>query len=475
MVEAQLLQYALVLQALHEKWTPHPGQIPVVVSLFRDNVKRLFLQCGRRVGKTEIATYAAIRWALTHPNAAVYIVGPVKKQMREVLWESNRIQHMAPKQFVESVNNTEMRIRFTNGSFVNVDGSDNEDSLRGLRMNFLVIDEYKDVSATLFDTLSPSLADYDAPCMLVGTPPELEGHYTAHAHEAQTDTTGFWRYFKMPTSANPHIKPEIIAREKARLEARGDADVFIREWLAEYVPGGKRAIFPFLTDDVFQPYEAMRNEVYKNITRWGFHAALDPGTASVFAGLVAAANVYEGKVYLFDELYANQQAATSTGKVWPVLQTKMKELYHPDHPSDEPWQVVSDEAATWFRNELLDQFDVPSNPTHKSLNRKAAGLSLIKDLLLSGRLVISERCTNLLREMKAYALNDQGLIPKGNDHLIDSLRYLLAAANFTYQESAPPPVRTDTPPDENKPFYTPQDDMEAEGFQNDPYWSDLLS
>lgn len=475
--EAQLLQYALVLQALHETWQPHKAQIPVIVSLFRDNVKRVFLQCGRRVGKTEIAVYSAVRWALTHPNAACYIVGPVKKQMREILWESGRIQAMAPKQFVESVNNTEMRIRFKNGSFVNVDGSDNEESLRGTRMNFLVLDEFKDISPTLYDTLEPALGDFDAPCMIVGTPPEIEGHYTTMADEARKDTTSFWRYFKMPTLANPHISQEFVMRAKARLEARGDGDVYVREYLAEFVPGGKRAIFPFMNESRLAPYTLMREDVYKKLDQWNFYAALDPGTASVFAGLVAAVNPYKGHIRVFDEVYVNQQSVNSIGRVWPEFQKKMREVYNPDHPQDDQWYVTVDEAATWARNELLDQFDVASSPTQKSANRKAHGISLIKDLISSNRLIISDRCQNLLHEMKTYMLDKQGQYIKKDDHLIDSLRYLLAAANISFNETAPPlgdKERLAAMPAEERPWgKTPAQDM-SEIFDNeDPYYSDL--
>lgn len=475
--EAQLLQYALVLQALHEKWTPHPGQIPVVVSLFRDDVKRVFLQCGRRVGKTEIALYSAIRWALTHPNAACYIVGPVKKQMREVLWESNRIQRMAPQQFVDSVNNTEMRIRFKNGSFVNIDGSDNEDSLRGLRMDFLVIDEYKDVSPTLFDTVSPSLLDYDAPCMVVGTPPEIEGHYTELAREAQTDKA-FWRYFKMPTLANPHIKQEVVEREKARLEARGDGDVYVREFLAEFVPGGKRAVFPFMRDDRLVPYTDMWNRIYKNLPQWSFYAALDPGTASVFAGLIAAVNHYKGLVYVMDEVYVTRQAENSIGLVWPQFKSKMDTVYRPDRPDDPQWYVTVDEAATWARNEILDQFDVASNPTHKAANRKAHGISLIKDMMLGDRLLISDRCENLLHEMKTYMLDKQGQYVKKDDHLIDSMRYLLASANITLTESLPPLTDKErlaaTPLEDRRHGFSPQQDAAELFGEHDPYYSNIV-
>lgn len=51
-------------------------------------------------------------------------------------------------------------------------------------------------------------------------------------------------------------------------------------------------------------------------------------------------------------------------------------------------------------------------------------------MLLKGFLVMSDRCENLYWEMNKYSTDENGRIPKEDDHAIDALRYLLNAANY---------------------------------------------
>lgn len=469
--------YAAVLKALHTSWTPHAGQIPIGRALFSESKKRVFLQCGRRFGKSEMAAYCALRFALTEPNAAVYIIGPLQRQSREILWSSGRLQRMAPESMVKSTNNTEMRITFTNGSFVKVDGSDDIESLRGLRMSFLVLDEYKDVSPYLLDTVLPALTDFDAPLLVMGTPPDIENHYVSLAKEAQTDP--LWSYFKMPSSTNPHLKPEVLERAKARLFARGDADVWQREYEAEFIPGGKRAIFPMISEAKHvRPYEILRAEVLKHIEQWNFYVSMDPGTASVFATVILAINQYDGRVRVLDEHYAISQAETSVGKVFPQVAAKVAEIYPFDH-DDAQLYWLADDAAVWARVEIQDKYGVSVWPANKAKSNRLDGISLVKDLLLSQSLVMSDRCQNLLMEARGYMLNDQGQPVKRSDHALDGLFYGLRFANYTAQTVAAPPPPTpltlgqrDDPPR----AFTPRQDMAAHfGPGIEPYLLEMES
>lgn len=457
-----MAHYAAVLKALHAQWTPHKKQIEIGQAIFRDGVKRIFIQSGRRFGKTEFAAYAALRWALTVPNSTCYIVGPLQRQMREILWSSGRLQRLVPPEYVSSINNTEMRINLTNGSFVKVDGSDDVDGLRGLRISFLVLDEFASMRAEVLDTVLPALTDYDAPLVIVGTPPEVENHYVTLSKEAQEDP--LWRYFHAPSSSNPYLKPEVLERERKRLTARGDEEVWIREYEARYVSSGRKAIFPMFSETTHvAPFQTLRERVYKNPVHWQFYCGLDPGTQSTFAGVLCATNVYTGEFLVLDEFHATNQAETTAGRVWPVLKTKMQAIWDVEK-GDEEWNIVSDSAASWFIAETLDRFGISIFPSQKHLNKKSEGVGLIKDLLLSGKMLVSDRCPNLVREMKAYRLSDIGQFIKKDDHSIDALRYALGACHYTAKEDdVPEPVRLEPGQvDDPRRAFTPAQDFRSE-------------
>ena len=47
---------------------------------------------------------------------------------------------------------------------------------------------------------------------------------------------------------------------------------------------------------------------------------------------------------------------------------------------------------------------------------------------------ISDNCPELIGEIQKYALDDRGMIPKYNDHLIDCLRYFNGASHYNMHE-----------------------------------------
>lgn len=453
-VPKQVADYVSVLNDLHEKWMPHPGQLEPGTHIFYKDCKQMFIAFGRRAGKTEFAMYCLVRWALTHPNSECYLIGPMQRQMRGIVFSNNRLMHFIPKKYVARVNETEMRISLTNGSIIKVDGSDNIDTLRGLRMNFLVIDEYKDCRADLLETVRPSLADFQAPLLVLGTPPTIENHYVDLMREAQVSPD--WRFYKLPTSCNPYISKEWLEKEKARLVRNGDTEIWHREYEAEFVKGGKKSIFPMLSDSHIVDHLDLLKSLDRKFDQYDWVCSMDPGSASVFAVLFVGVNHYTGDVVVLDELYLDDQKDTRIGVVWPKCAEQMAQVPN-TWVEQKDWYVVVDEAALWARNELLDRFGVNSFPTHKSKNKKEDGLSLIKDLLSTRKIRFSSKCVKLRWEMENYTINDAGKLRKEHDHLIDAIRYALAGAHYSTVPEPMPMIREPDPLEEGRMVSIEQD------------------
>lgn len=458
-----LAPYARSLARLHELWTPHPGQIAPGHALFHEGSKRIFLSLGRRFGKSTLMSYMAVRWALSHPRSCCYLVGPYLKQAREIFLATGSLLQLCPPE-ISTVNMTDSRVTFDNGSFVRVIGADDPDAVRGIKVSALFCDEIKDFKPAFIDSLSPALVDEDGPLILSGTPPDVAEHpYWDLVNTAKTDPE--WSYFHGTSYDNPHLKKAVLDRERAKYEARGDSDVFMREYMAQFVPGGKRAVFGMFDDRThIRPYEELLAQINRNRKQWQFYCTLDPGSASVFAVTLSAINPYKGQMIVLDEVYATTQSETTVGKMWPRVAAKMAEIHEPDADADDQWIVTVDEAATWARNEILDQFGVASFATEKARHRKGDGIGLLKDMLLKNRVTFSDRMVDTIKEMKGYMLDKQGNFIKANDHAIDTLRYTLGTSRFSFNEFD---YRTPEalPVDEQKRAYTVKDDMLA-SFDN---------
>jgi hypothetical protein len=447
----QSAQYiATYLNDLHSVWQPHPGQIGVGQALFYKDKKRVFVRCGRKFGKTEVLCYVLYRWAGTIPNGQFYYVAPFYNQAAEIIWHPGRLKYFLGEhahKYIESVNDTDRRIVFKNGSFIKLVGSDNHQAGRGFNPDGAVYDEFKDHDYRFHEGFEPNLIAKKSPLLIVGTPPESYDHFFVRTEEDfKLDERG--AYFKSPTSSNPYIDPYEIRKAKESAERKGEWAKYMREYEAEIVPGGANSIFPMLeiprydekgemvgTTEHVKDHEELLNEVQMYHKDWNYYWINDPGSTKCFASLFIAIHKHDRRVYVLDEIYETDKKKTSTRQIVPIGMKKTSEIYK----DFDTWFKGYDHAAAWFSNEVIDLFNFSMTPCSKEYgaDAKEDKLSLIKDLILFGYYKISKRAVNHIKEMSTYATDENGKIPKGNDHTIDALRYGLSLANYTMAPKTP--------------------------------------
>ncbi len=452
---------ASILQALHANWKPSPWQIAAGTALFRDGKKDLFLQCGRKSGKSEFLLYALIRTALEKPNAECYYCAPYLVQAKELITANNRLQNFVPRQFFGRFNKSELRLTLTNGSFIKLGGADNPDSFRGIQPDIWVLDELANISEQFIQATDPNRNVKRAPVIYAGTPPARENVYTVLADKCQRDPDKFW--IQVPTTANPHIDKADIEKERISLYERGEQDVFAREFLGQFVIGGSRAIFPML-DKAHHvvPYSVMRERIEKDLNQLLYYVVCDPGSSTTFAVLLCAHNPITQENFIFNEIYEQRSTHTTVSFITDEVKRLQLALNLPEQTE---WNWVCDEAATWFRNETMERYpDIFVEPTRKAERPKDAGLSLMKDLFLRDKLLISNACPHFFKELQNYVKKDDGSIPKKGDHLIDACRYFLGSA----EAALGPEVSTraagpQVDDDEDEPYYNfLESELEAE-------------
>lgn len=423
--------YTEMVDLLHKEWIPHEGQITVGEAYFIHQFHSIFVQCGRKWGKTELAMYFLWRIAKTFPGVPCYYIAPLQNQAREIVWADPRVKNFGPREWLlpgsTGINETEMRLRLTNNSFIKIDGSDNFNKYRGPKYKICVFEEFKDHKPEFRKAMTPNASVLQGLDLYIGSPPDVDCDYTSLAEEHRTDKEKF--FYRAPTWQNPHISKIWLKKEKASLYRRGEGDVWEREYAARFVKGGASSIFPMLTESNVKPHAEVMREVYRDRRKLHWYIWNDPAGASCFAVLFVAINPYTKKVYILDEIYEKEQSEMTVKRIGRRELDKRNGLY--DNP--ELWLIGYDEAETWFANEWVDNFPDEDGlqPSHKAANEKTVGLSLIKDILLADLMVISDRCKKFYWEMSNYVKDKNGRIPKKNDHLIDDLRYILAAEGYT--------------------------------------------
>ena len=126
------------------------------------------MAAGRRTGKSHLAAVSLLLSALDdRPGKTVY-VAPTAPMARDILWPT--LFEMGGELITNSnVNNLD--ITLVNGNKIGLRGSDRPDTLRGLSIKHLVLDEAAFVKEGLYETvLRPALSDRMGSALFIGTP-----------------------------------------------------------------------------------------------------------------------------------------------------------------------------------------------------------------------------------------------------------------------------------------------------------------
>lgn len=138
--------------------------------VFHASVKRwIVLVLHRRAGKTTAVLNHLQRDCLRIQDSQFAYIGPTYKQSKRVAWDiAKRISKDIPG---VAYNESELTIRYPNGSKLILVGSDNPDSLRGIALWGVGFDEYSQQPSNIFsEIISKTLADHLGYAIFFGTP-----------------------------------------------------------------------------------------------------------------------------------------------------------------------------------------------------------------------------------------------------------------------------------------------------------------
>ena len=148
------------------------------------------LVCHRRFGKTVLCVNELIDRALRLMAAGVKkprlaYIAPLYRQAKTVAWDYVK-SYTAPVP-ERNVNEAELRVDLPGGARISLYGADNPDSLRGIYLDWVVLDEYAQMRPSLWgEVIRPALADRQGGAIFIGTPKGRNQFWEIYA-QAQSD------------------------------------------------------------------------------------------------------------------------------------------------------------------------------------------------------------------------------------------------------------------------------------------------
>ena len=197
------------------------------------------LVSGRRFGKTHLAIRELAKFA-RHIKQKVWYVAPTYRMAKEIAWamlKEKLIQFNWAGKFNESDLTATLR---QCGSTISLRGADKPDSLRGVGLNFLVIDEFADIKPEAWtEVLRPTLSDTGGHALFLGTPKGRNWAYDLYLKGK--DEGSEYQSWQFTTLEGGNVPLEEI--ESARKDL--DELTFQQEYEASFINFEGRAYYPF--------------------------------------------------------------------------------------------------------------------------------------------------------------------------------------------------------------------------------------
>lgn len=229
----------------------HPGQMEV----FKSDKRFKGVVAGRRWGKSRLAAVTLIVKALLNTNShgydltdkVVFYIAPTFDQAKRIMW--GLLKHLGHK-VISNVNENQGIIYLINGRKIELKGADRPDTLRGVGLSYVVLDEMADMKPEVWEQIiRPALADVKGEALFIGTP-KGKNHFYSLIVEGPKEDPDSWDIWSFKSVENPTLDPKEVEASRKSMST----DAFRQEFEASFASSGS-GLFKeeWITFDTVEP------------------------------------------------------------------------------------------------------------------------------------------------------------------------------------------------------------------------------
>ena len=378
-----------------------------------DDKTRFRVLCtGRRFGKTTLAI-REVCYVARIPGRVCWAVCPSYRQAKQIFWIKLK-KILQDLRWVSKINEAELTVVLKNGSRICLRGADNPDSLRGVGIDFLVLDECADIQESAFtEVLRPTLSDTKGNALFIGTPKGMNWFHDLY-QRGQDPTETEWASYQYTTLEGGWVEEEEITQARKDL----DAKTFRQEYEATWETYSGIIYYGFsMAENVKNIQQPLDN----NILHIGMDFNLDPMSAVV-------SYIANGVVYIIDEIC-----------IWSSNTDELCQEIHRRYPGKKIF-VYPDPASKARKTSAGGRTDLSilTNagflakvmPRHMAVRDRVNSVNakLCSALGVRG-IYIHPKCKNLLNSIAKQTYKEGTVLPdktQGFDHMNDALGYLIS-------------------------------------------------
>jgi predicted phage terminase large subunit-like protein len=185
---------------------------------------------GRRAGKTMYSLVQTVIKALEckDTTGSVMLVAPTFGMAKVLFWD--QLLHLCHP-VIASSNVNDGLVKLINGVKIYVKGSDNPDSLRGMKLYHVTMDEYQDAKEGTFQyIIRPALSDMKGTAVFIGSPKPDATEFRRIYDLGQTGEDTEWKSWLFKTKDNELIDPKEIEAARRSMSTPAYLQEYEAEW-----------------------------------------------------------------------------------------------------------------------------------------------------------------------------------------------------------------------------------------------------
>lgn len=392
--------------------------------ILSSNKRFVFVNAGRRFGKTWLSGAKAMKKLTNKPKSVVWYVAPTQNLARNVFWDGWIKEHM-PEEYIQKKNEQLMVMWLKNGSVLYVLSAENPDRLRGSGVDLLIMDECGFIKKEAYDIIRPVLSDkyHDGEALYISTPKGYNWFYDLYCKAKENPAT--WDVFEYTTEEGGNVPKGELEEAKKDMSPK----MYAQEYLAS---------FECVSNRVYENYDRVENACEIDFN-WGLsdiHVGMDFNVNP----MTAAIAVYErGSLYFFDEICEKgsntQEVATMIKKRYPTATVYV----YPD-PTGHRGQTNAPVGQTDFSILEKNGFIVcaPKHPYPTKDKFNNVNSALLDATGSRHVFVAKDKCLYLKKAWEGYQYKENGDTDKssGLDHISDAAAYLICYKMPYYSHKA---------------------------------------
>ena len=188
----------------------HPAQLQI----FNSKKRFKIVAAGRRFGKSYLSAWLLLINAIQSESKDVFYVAPTFQQAKDIMW--GMLKDLGKDLIAAAHENTAV-LTLVNGRKIYLKGSDRPDTLRGIGLAYVVLDEYASMKPVVWEQIiRPTLADVQGGALFIGTPAGKNHFFDLYKDALEDDD---WDSFQFTSTDNPFLPSEEIEASRKSMSS----------------------------------------------------------------------------------------------------------------------------------------------------------------------------------------------------------------------------------------------------------------